>query len=205
MKYEFLIHIRLVPLIPVFLVLKFRLISGLADFWTTMFHFENGHFWPWQNGLTRIEHLKGSWFDWFLHGAPTEAVYNRLGRGANDITCILRGAMTNSTNVVVFKMFPNVQKIHFFFISNAESDSIIMIQLRNKSQTKILLRLHFSNNSTTQKNVKKEWHNWIMAISGRLRTLSNVRVHERIPSMSKLKIQIFQVNKVVRWKYLLRV
>ena len=154
MKYEFLIHIRLVPLIPVFLVIKFRLISGLADFWTTMFHFENGHFWPWQNGLTRIEHLKGSWFDWFLHGAPTEAVYNRLGRGANDITCILRGAMTNSTNVVVFKMFPNVQKIHFF-ISNAESDSIIMIQLRNKSQTKILLRLHFSNNSTTQKMSKK--------------------------------------------------
>lgn len=105
-----------------------------------------------ENGLTRIEHLKGSRLDWFLHGAPTEAVYNRLGTGANDITCILRGAMTNSTNVVVFKMLPNVQKIHFF-ISNAESDSIIMIQLRNKSQTKILLRLHFSNNSTTQKNV----------------------------------------------------
>ena len=39
------------------------------------------------------------------------------------------------------------------FISKPEIDSIVMRLLRNKSQTKILLRLHFSNNSTTQKNV----------------------------------------------------
>ena len=38
------------------------------------------------------------------------------------------------------------------FISKPEIDSIVMRLLRNKSQTKILLRLHFSNNSTT-KNV----------------------------------------------------
>ena len=62
------------------------------------------------HGPTRIELLKGSHCFWFLHGAPTEAVYNRLGRGANDITYILRGGITNSTNVVIFKMLPNVQK-----------------------------------------------------------------------------------------------
>ena len=89
-------------------------------------------------------------------------------------------------------------KKYIFFISNAESDSIIMIQLRNKSQTKILLRLHFSNNSTTQKNVKKEWHNWIMAISGRPRTLSNVRVHTKgMPSKQSSPLKAF-VASIVR-------